>query len=57
MGLPGFLEFKGFEIGRSLPLFFLFVIVMEVFSCQLKRGVFSVFLTSYKVKGWSSEGL
>ena len=49
-------KLKGFETRRpSIPD--LFVIVMEVFSCLMRRAISGGFLSGWRVKGRGGEGI
>ena len=54
--------FDFFQSSRGLrqgdPLSpYLFVIAMEVFSCLLRRAISGGFLSGWRVRGWSGEGI
>ncbi|RVW24396.1 putative ribonuclease H protein [Vitis vinifera] len=51
-----FPKFKGFETRRPLSPY-LFVIVMEVFSCLLRRAISEGFLSGWRVRGRGGEGI
>ena len=49
-------KLKGFEIRRPLSPY-LFVIVMEVFSCLMRRAISGGFLSGWRVRGRGGEGI
>ena len=51
-----FPKFEGIETRGPLSPY-LFVIAMEVFSCLLRRAINGVFLSGWKVRGRSGEGV
>ena len=57
-GFPSvfFQSSRGLRQGDPLSPY-LFVIIMEVFSCLLRRAIYRGFLSGWRVRGQSGEGI